>query len=33
MRLDAELLARTPSYLNPLKDREIDLRGSFSAPR
>lgn len=27
MRLDAELLARTPSYLNPLKDREIDLRG------
>ncbi|KAK4050580.1 U2 snRNP complex subunit [Microbotryomycetes sp. JL221] len=27
MRLDAELLARSPSYLNPLKDREIDLRG------
>ncbi|KAK4052105.1 U2 snRNP complex subunit [Microbotryomycetes sp. JL201] len=27
MRLDAELLARSPSYLNPLKDRELDLRG------
>ncbi|ORY90943.1 U2 small nuclear ribonucleo protein A [Leucosporidium creatinivorum] len=27
MRLDAELLQRTPSYLNPLKDRELDLRG------
>jgi hypothetical protein len=29
MRLDAELLARTPSYLNPLNDREIDLRGEL----
>lgn len=25
--LDADLLARTPSYLSPLRDREIDLRG------
>ncbi|KDE08621.1 hypothetical protein MVLG_01083 [Microbotryum lychnidis-dioicae p1A1 Lamole] len=27
MRLDAELIQRTPTYLNPLKDRELDLRG------
>ncbi|GAA5924309.1 U2 snRNP complex subunit LEA1 [Sporobolomyces koalae] len=27
VRLDADLLARTPSYLNPLNDRELDLRG------
>ncbi|POY73506.1 hypothetical protein BMF94_3443 [Rhodotorula taiwanensis] len=27
VRLDADLLARTPSYLSPLKDRELDLRG------
>ncbi|GAA5881950.1 hypothetical protein JCM3774_002084 [Rhodotorula dairenensis] len=27
VRLDADLLARTPSYLSPLRDREIDLRG------
>ncbi|CEQ39178.1 SPOSA6832_00712 [Sporobolomyces salmonicolor] len=27
VRLDADLLARTPSYLNPLHDRELDLRG------
>ncbi|KAK4701467.1 U2 small nuclear ribonucleoprotein A', partial [Phenoliferia sp. Uapishka_3] len=26
VRLDAELLARVPSVLNPLKDRELDLR-------
>lgn len=29
VRLDANLLAATPSYLNPLKDRELDLRGKF----
>ncbi|KAF3163553.1 U2 snRNP complex subunit [Orbilia oligospora] len=27
MRLSAELLADSPSYLNPLKERELDLRG------
>ncbi|GAA5832745.1 hypothetical protein JCM3766R1_007026 [Sporobolomyces carnicolor] len=27
VRLDADLIARTPSYLSPLKDRELDLRG------
>ncbi|GAA6064776.1 hypothetical protein JCM10212_006325 [Sporobolomyces blumeae] len=27
VRLDADLIARTPSYLNPLHDRELDLRG------
>ncbi|SCV72461.1 BQ2448_3998 [Microbotryum intermedium] len=27
MRLDADLIQRTPTYLNPLKDRELDLRG------
>lgn len=31
VRLDAELLARTPSYLNMLKEREIDLRGAYVA--
>jgi hypothetical protein len=29
MRLTAELIARAPSYLNPLKQRELDLRGIF----
>lgn len=29
VRLDANLLAATPSYLNPLKDRELDLRGTL----
>jgi U2 small nuclear ribonucleoprotein A' len=32
MRLDAELLARTPSHLNALKDRELDLRGKLHLP-
>ncbi|TNY23969.1 leucine-rich repeat-domain-containing protein [Rhodotorula diobovata] len=27
VRLDADLLARTPAYLSPLKERELDLRG------
>ncbi|GAA5830873.1 hypothetical protein JCM5353_000597 [Sporobolomyces roseus] len=27
VRLDADLIARTPTYLNPLHDRELDLRG------
>ncbi|KAK6352779.1 U2 snRNP complex subunit [Orbilia brochopaga] len=27
MRLSVELLAASPSYLNPLKERELDLRG------
>ncbi|BGP22142.1 U2 small nuclear ribonucleoprotein A' [Rhodotorula toruloides] len=27
VRLDADLIARTPSVLSPLKDRELDLRG------
>ncbi|GAA5996547.1 hypothetical protein JCM5350_002188 [Sporobolomyces pararoseus] len=27
VRLDADLIARTPSYLSPLHDRELDLRG------
>ncbi|KAF3915224.1 Centriolin [Dactylellina cionopaga] len=27
MRLSTELLADSPSYLNPLKERELDLRG------
>jgi len=28
MRLTAELISRAGTYLNPLKDREIDLRGN-----
>jgi len=27
-RLTADLILRSPSYLNPLKEREIDLRGN-----
>ncbi|GAA5873594.1 hypothetical protein JCM16303_001173 [Sporobolomyces ruberrimus] len=27
VRLDADLIARTPSHLSPLHDRELDLRG------
>ncbi|GAA5996895.1 U2 snRNP complex subunit LEA1 [Rhodotorula paludigena] len=27
VRLDADLIARTPSFLNPLKERQLDLRG------
>jgi len=28
MRLTADLILRAPSYLNPLKERELDLRGN-----
>eukprot|EP00965_Chrysotila_dentata_P235713 6200919-Pleurochrysis_carterae.AAC.3 len=28
MRLTADMIARSPAFLNPLKDREIDLRGA-----
>ena len=28
MRLSADVIARSPAFLNPLKDREIDLRGA-----
>ncbi|GJN87850.1 hypothetical protein Rhopal_000805-T1 [Rhodotorula paludigena] len=28
VRLDADLIARTPSFLNPLKERQLDLRGT-----
>jgi U2 small nuclear ribonucleoprotein A' len=29
MRLTAELIQSSLSYLNPLKERELDLRGAF----
>ena len=29
MRLTAELIQTSLSYLNPLKERELDLRGAF----
>jgi U2 small nuclear ribonucleoprotein A' len=29
MRLTAELIRDSLSYLNPLKERELDLRGAF----
>lgn len=29
MRLTSEILAATPSFLNPINDRELDLRGAF----
>lgn len=29
MRLTAELIKGSLSYLNPLKERELDLRGAF----
>lgn len=29
MRLNAELINNSLSYLNPLKERELDLRGAF----
>jgi U2 small nuclear ribonucleoprotein A' len=29
MRLTADLIHQSLSYLNPLKEREIDLRGAF----
>uniref|UniRef100_A0A7S0PUF2 U2A'/phosphoprotein 32 family A C-terminal domain-containing protein n=1 Tax=Coccolithus braarudii TaxID=221442 RepID=A0A7S0PUF2_9EUKA len=28
MRLNADMIARSPAFLNPLKDRELDLRGN-----
>jgi len=28
MRLSADLIARSPTFVNPVKDREIDLRGN-----
>ena len=30
MRLTADMIARSPAFLNPLKDRELDLRGARS---
>ncbi len=33
MRLTADLLARSPAYTNPIKDRELDLRGAQPKPR
>jgi Leucine-rich repeat len=27
VRLTTELVAKAPSYINPIKDRELDLRG------
>jgi U2 small nuclear ribonucleoprotein A' len=30
MRLTAELIQNSLSYLNPLKERELDLRGAYS---
>jgi len=30
MRLTAELITSSLSYLNPLKERELDLRGALS---
>lgn len=29
MRLTADLINNSLSYLNPLKERELDLRGTF----
>ena len=28
MRLTADMIARSPAFLNPMKDRELDLRGA-----
>ena len=28
VRLTTELVAKAPSYINPVKDRELDLRGN-----
>lgn len=33
MRLTAELIQNSLSYLNPLKERELDLRGAFGLKR
>jgi len=27
MRLTTEAVSKAPSYINPIKDRELDLRG------
>lgn len=29
MRLTVELIQNSLSYINPLKDRELDLRGAY----
>lgn len=29
MRLTAELIQNSLSYINPLKERELDLRGAY----
>ena len=28
MRLTADMIARSPAFINPVKDRELDLRGN-----
>ena len=33
MRLTAELIQNSLSYLNPLKERELDLRGAYQAEK
>ena len=33
MRLTAELVQNSLSYLNPLKERELDLRGAYKLKR
>lgn len=33
MRLTADLIKDSLSYLNPLKERELDLRGAFEKSR
>lgn len=33
MRLTADLIRDSLSYLNPLKERELDLRGAFEKDR
>ena len=33
MRLTAELIQSSLSYLNPLKERELDLRGAYKAEK
>lgn len=33
MRLTADLIGHSLSYLNPLKEREMDLRGAFHKGR
>ena len=31
MRLTAEMISRSPAFLNAMKDRELDLRGAREA--